>query len=762
MSDARQPDLFSQDVPPWEIDASMECRAASIVFAEPPYGPFHYRIPERLVETIAAGMRVKVPLGKSNRLVLGYCISIETIQSVPSLLKEIHEPVDHEPLCTGNLLKLIQWMSRYYLVPMGQVFEAVVPAGVRGGAGLRTRVMLTPAEHASNEETLASLPIKQRQVLQQLLLAAGSLTTDQLQAMAKCSTGPIQSLRERGLILAHSEQVMDQGPQLAAMEMRVAPPALSADQRHALNAIGASLDSGRHETLLLHGVTGSGKTEVYMQAIERTVAMGRQAIVLVPEISLTPQTRSRFQGRFGRVALLHSHMSDVERHQQWRRIASGQVPVVIGPRSAIFAPLPQLGLIILDEEHETTFKQETIPRYHARDVALQRAVTERIPLILGSATPSLETWHRATNGKYRLISMPRRIQNRPLPTVNVIDLRDPRNAPNKGAISAPLHDAIQETLRQDGQCMLLLNRRGFATSIQCPHCGHVVHCPDCDLPLTHHHDGSKAVCHYCDHTIPTPPMCPKCQFADIRYAGMGTQKLEMEVQRRFPSARIGRMDSDTMRKPGSHERILSEFREGHLQILLGTQMIAKGLDFPNVLLVGIINADTALHFPDFRAAERTFHLVTQVAGRTGRGQRGGEVWLQTFSPDHPAIACASRHDYQAFAEQELGNRVKLGYPPFGSMARMIIRGPNPDLTDAYAKTLARNLNQLRVNLAEEARVLGPAPTPISKLRGLYRFHIMLFANEAATLNRLLGRLLIDLKPPEEIQFVIDIDPVDMQ
>ncbi len=295
-----------------------------------------------------------------------------------------------------------------------------------------------------------------------------------------------------------------------------------------------------------------------------------------------------------------------------------------------------------------------------------------------------------------------------------------------------------------------------------PHCGHVVNCPDCDLALTHHHDGSKAVCHYCDYTIPTPPICPKCQFGDIRYAGLGTQKLEMEVQRRFPSARIGRMDSDTMRKPGSHERILSEFREGRIQILLGTQMIAKGLDFPNVLLVGVINADTALHFPDFRAAERTFHLVTQVAGRTGRGQRGGEVLLQTFSPEHPAIAFASRHDYIGFAEQELANRVRLSYPPFGSMARMIIRGPNPDLTEAYSKTLAKRLNELRINLAEEARILGPAPPPIGKLRGLYRYHIMLFSKTPDVLNRLLSRLLIDIKPPDEVQYVIDIDPIDMQ
>ncbi len=389
-----------------------------------------------------------------------------------------------------------------------------------------------------------------------------------------------------------------------------------------------AIDSGDARTLLLHGVTGSGKTEVYIRAIEHVVRFGRSAIVLVPEISLTPQTRARFESRFDSVAVLHSQMSPTERHYHWQRIRRGEVQVVVGPRSAVFAPLPRLGLIVIDEEHDASFKQDTQPRYHARRVAYQRAAIAKIPLLLGSATPSMESWHATRTGHAELISMPHRIADRPLPAVQLVDLRQ-RDQRTGGAISRPLAMAMADTLREaDGQIILLLNRRGFATTIQCPACGYVVACPECDMPLTHHRDGSKAICHYCDYTIATPPWCPPCRFDGIRYGGLGTQRLEVEVKARFPEIPIARMDSDTMRKPGSHQKVLSAFRSGEIRILLGTQMIAKGLDFPNVLLVGVINADSALHFPDFRAAERTFQLVTQVAGRTGRGNRGGQVIVQ--------------------------------------------------------------------------------------------------------------------------------------
>jgi primosomal protein N' (replication factor Y) (superfamily II helicase) len=754
-----QPELFDTDLPPWQLDAQGECRAASIVFAEAPHGPLHYRIPDELLEQTRPGVRVKVPLGRSNREMLGYCIAVETVQQPPGALKPVAEVLDVEPLCTPRVLELMQWMSRYYLAPLGQVFEAAIPAGVRASAGSRQRMMLYPTPASGDEQQLAKLTAKQREALQMLVQVGGGLTLDQLQKMAGCSSAPIQTLRQAGMIEVRQERVLEElAPRVP---MPTSPPlALSADQRQALKQILEALDSRKSETILLHGITGSGKTEVYMQAIHEVISFGRQAIVLVPEISLTPQTRQRFVQRFGQVAVLHSHMSGVERHHQWRMIASGATSVVIGPRSALFAPVPRLGLIVLDEEHESSFKQDSIPRYHARDVALHRAYLEQVPLVLGSATPSLESWRRAQTGAYRLASLPRRIHNRPLPNVSVIDLRHQKLDVQHNSISRPLYQAMEQTLADKGQILLLLNRRGFATAIQCPQCGHVVACPDCDLPLTHHRDGSKACCHYCDYSIPTPPACPKCRFDGIRYSGQGTQRLEIEVQRRFPNALVARMDSDTMRKPGSHERILQEFSEGKINILLGTQMIAKGLDFPNVLLVGVINADTALHFPDFRAAEKTFQIVTQVAGRTGRGEKPGQVLVQTFSPEHPAIVAASKHDFASFAVEELQKRVQFGYPPHGYLARIIARGPELGQVEAFAEGLLHRLKMVRDQRAITCRILGPAPPPLARLRGKHRIHLMIHTEQAEPLNRLIMLATADLKPPKEVQYVIDIDPMD--
>ena len=756
---SQQPQLFATDVPEWELDAQGECRAARVVFSEAPHGPLDYRVPDQLLEQVQVGVRLKVPLGKSNREMLGYCIAVETVPRAPDALKPVTQVIDAEPLCTPRVLELLQWMSRYYIAPLGQVFEAAIPAGVRASAGSRQRVVLYPGPNAADDQLIAALSAKQQDVVRQLLMADGGVTIDQLQKLADCSSGPIQALRQSGFIDAKQERWIEEiGPTIP--DAALPPLALSADQRQALNRIRTALDSKQQQTILLHGITGSGKTEVYMQAIHEVLSFGRQAIVLVPEISLTPQTRHRFLKRFGQVAVLHSHMSAVERHHQWRKIAAGQAPVVIGPRSAIFAPTPRLGLIVLDEEHEASFKQDTLPRYHARDVALHRAFLEQIPLVLGSATPSLESWKRAQDGQYQLASLPRRIHNRPLPQVTTIDLRQQKPEPGRGAVTRQLHQAVEETLAEKGQILLLLNRRGFATAIQCPQCGHVVGCPECDLPLTHHRDGSKAACHYCDYQIPTPPACPECKFDGIRYSGQGTQRLEIEVQRRFPQANVARMDSDTMRKPGSHERILTQFREGKIDILLGTQMIAKGLDFPNVLLVGVINADTALHFPDFRAAEKTFQLVTQVAGRTGRGEKAGHVLVQTFSPEHPSIAAAAKHDFLTFASQELQQRKQFGYPPHGFLARIIMRGPSLTETEGFAESFVRRLQATRELQGIECRILGPAPPPLAKLRGKYRFHAILQTLEPEPLNKLIVRTIADIKPPKDVQYVIDIDPMD--
>ena len=475
--------------------------------------------------------------------------------------------------------------------------------------------------------------------------AAEPLTPQELARAAGCSPAPIATLAPQGLIRSRTARVSTARQAETALPRERHLP-LNPDQQKALDAVLAALRSQQHRTLLIHGVTGSGKTEVYIQAIEEVVRYGRQAIVLVPEISLTPQTVERFRRRFGAVAVLHSHLSDADRYWHWQRIAEGRVPVVVGARSAIFAPTPHLGLIVLDEEHESTFKQETAPRYHAREVAVARAAAENVPLILGSATPSLESWNRARLGQYQLIEMPRRVLNRPLPEVGTIDLRadgQRGGSAGGGSISRLLHQAIHAALQDDGQVILLLNRRGYSTHIQCPACGEVVRCPDCDIALTHHKTGDQVLCHLCDYRTAPPTCCPACDSGEIRYWGLGTQKLEAEVRARFPNAPLLRMDADTMRARGAHEKALAEFREGKARILLGTQMIAKGLDFPNVTLVGVIQADTALHLPDFRAAERTFHLVTQVAGpdrSRGQGRPGAGADVQPRSPGDPCGGAA--------------------------------------------------------------------------------------------------------------------------
>ncbi len=762
---SHQGELFETQPPPWELAAQDDVAVAAVVFSEAPHGPYDYRIPDELRNDLQPGMRVKVPLGRRKRPISGWCIETKMGSSAQRSLRDVAELIDQQPLCDPPLVRLVTWMSHYYQSPAGQVFDALIPSSVRAGAGTREQTYLSPIRSAMDDAVVAGLPKKQQAALRFLIAAGRPMTASELMVQAQCTADPIRRLKRKGMLQVDVRRVMTGGSstrwQVDDGETQTTHE-LTAQQSAALAQIVTGLDSAKAETFLLHGVTGSGKTEVYIQAIQHTVRFGRSAIVLVPEISLTPQTRGRFERRFRSVAVLHSQMTPAERHYQWQRIRSGDVQVVVGPRSAVFAPLPRLGLIIIDEEHDSSFKQDSQPRYHARKVAHARANSLGIPLVLGTATPSLESWHATATGHAQLIRMPARINDRPMPEVQLVDLRV-RDDRTSGAISRPLHAAVQQTLDEQGQVILLLNRRGFATTIQCPACGHVVACPDCDMPLTHHRDGGKAICHYCDYTIPTPPWCPACRFDGIRYGGLGTQRLEVEVKARFPDARIARMDSDTMRRPGSHQRVLSAFRSGEVDLLLGTQMIAKGLDFPNVLLVGVINADSALHFPDFRAAERTFQLVTQVAGRTGRGHRGGRVIVQTFSPEHPAIQAASQHDYEQFAKTEMVHRSKFNYPPLGSVGRIIIRGGIEEVTEAVADSLLSRLEAARQALGVEVRILGPAPPPISKLRGKYRFHILLQSSLAAELGETIRRATesFTIAEKDDVQYVIDIDPLDM-
>jgi primosomal protein N' (replication factor Y) (superfamily II helicase) len=757
----QQASLFEPDEAPWETDDQSQHQAAIVILPEAPWGPYDYLTPERLRGQVEPGRRVRVPLGRGNRTVVGYCVGLENRLGDRRRLKEIRAVVDGEPLLTPPMLELTRWMADYYLCPLGQVLEAVVPAGVRGRAGTREVTFLhVPTEVAARIAAL-DLPDKQAEVLRTLAASERPLTPAQLAEAAACTLAPINALRKKGLLTAQVRRVQH-------AEVAEAPAeteehfAMTGDQQQSLAAVLQAMRAGRHETILMHGVTGSGKTEVYIRAIEETLHFGKQAIVLVPEISLTPQTRQRFRSRFRNVALLHSHLSPAERHWHWQRIARGEVQVVVGARSAVFAPTPRLGLIVLDEEHDASFKQDAAPRYHARDVALRRAEMEKAPLVLGSATPSLESWRRAQEGAYRLIEMPRRVYDRPMPDVQTLDLRaEWDNHRVRGAISRQLQLAMEHALAADGQVILLLNRRGFSTHIQCPSCGHVVRCRDCDIALTHHREAGQAICHYCDYQTPGPERCPECGFDGIRYSGIGTERLEAEVQARFPGVSCLRMDSDTMQKSGSHESALARFRAGEVKILLGTQMIAKGLDFPNVTLVGVVNADTALHLPDFRAAERTFQLVTQVAGRTGRGDKGGRVLVQTFSPEHPAIQAALRHDYLAFAGRELPNREEYGYPPYSKMVRLVIRGPVETVAEAFADHIAERLAQHNVALGEPVRILGPSAAPIAKLRGKHRFHMLLVCKSGDQLRAIVQEATRDLKPPDDVQWIADVDPLDM-
>ena len=765
-----QQNLFDADPLPWELDASQLQSVAAVVLASGPEGPFDYLVPESMADPadverlVEAGRRLRVPFGRGDRTVVGYCVGVGVKAVDTRRLKSVEGVVDSRALLSPAMLRLTKWMSEYYICPWGQVLEAVVPAGVRGMAGTREVKFLTAAPDAATK--FAALKLRssqQRKVLEVLAASDRPLTAPELAESADCSLAPIKALVKHGLIETASARVASSRDD----EIRPAREIgleLNDDQRAALQTITGALDSGQPAGIVLHGVTGSGKTEVYLQAIEHVASFRRQAIVLVPEISLTPQTVRRFRARFDRVAVLHSHLTDVERHQHWQSIARGEVEVIVGARSAIFAPAPHLGLIVIDEEHETTFKQDQAPRYHARDVAWQRAQAEKIPLVLGSATPSLEAWVRAQQGEFQCISLPKRVMDLPLPNVMTIDMRDPAQTKfGRGAITRPLHQAMIEALRGGGQVMLLLNRRGFSTHIQCPGCGFVLKCEHCDLALTYHRQRNTALCHYCDHEALPPRACPDCKSPAIRYGGVGTQKLEEEVRSRFPDYKCARMDVDSMRQRGSHDNVLSAFHRGEFQILLGTQMIAKGLDFPNVTLVGVINADTALYLPDFRAAERTFQLVAQVAGRTGRGKRGGRVLVQTLNPEHPAIMAAVRHDYPRFASQELTTRRAAHYPPFSSMVRLIVRGPAEATARETAVSLGERMRTAVASMeASGVRVLGPGTAPIARLRGEFRFHLQLQGADGPKLREVVREGVRGFTAPAGVRWIADVDPWDMQ
>jgi primosomal protein N' (replication factor Y) len=745
-----------EPIRPWLVEP--KDLYAQVVFARPVRTTFTYRVPERLRASILAGKRVAVPFGRGNHSEIGYCIEVHSRSPEHRSIKEIESIVDPLPLLSHSMLQLTQWMADYYFCSWGQVLDAVVPRAVKDSSGTRWVWQITPIHPPPADPT--TLPPKQRLAWESLSTQSEPILLDDLCRHARVGPTVIRGLITKGF--AHAQKVRSKTTLDLPMDIaRTKPLELFAHQADAYRKIAEAIDAGIHASFLLHGVTGSGKTEVYLQAISHAVRHGREAIVLVPEISLTPQTIERFRQRFSSVAVLHSHLSDSERHHHWQQIRDGKIQVVIGARSAVFAPCRRLGIIIIDEEHESTFKQETTPRYHAREVALTRGEIESVPIVLGSATPSLESWLRSQRGEAVLLSLPERVGTMTLPQVEAIDLRQEyRKQRGLSAIGPTLAQEMRTCLDAGGQVILLLNRRGFAPALVCPQCGNVERCPHCDISLTFHKHRAQAMCHSCDLMVPAPRQCSKCAHKDIRFTGFGTERLEDEVKARFPNFSLARMDSDTMRSPGHYEAVLTGFRTGDIRILLGTQMIAKGLDFPNVRLVGVISADTARHLPDFRSTEKTFQLIVQVSGRAGRGDQPGRVVVQTFSPEDGAIQLAIRQDYLAFVRQELPDRKAGGYPPFTKLTRIIVRAKQESIARDGAKEWTDRLKKV-AQASTDIVIKGPAPAPVTKLRDYYRFHLQIHTPDAHTRQQLLTQALTDWTPPATIEYAIDVDPMDL-
>jgi len=538
-----------------------------------------------------------------------------------------------------------------------------------------------------------------------------------------------------------------------------APLSLTSEQANVLASVLAKIEKEDHRVFLLHGITASGKTEVYLQAIENVLKKGKTSIVLVPEIALTPQTVERFTSRFGdRVAVVHSALVGSMRYSEWKRIKDGQAKIVVGARSAIFSPVKNLGLIIVDEEHETSYKQEDAPRYHARDVAIARGRLANCSVVLGSATPSLESYYLSTKKKFELIKLTKRIGDKDLPKTKIVDMRMELATRRKLVMfSKVLVDSVQRALDSGQQIMIFLNRRGFSTYINCKKCGLVMKCKGCDSVLVYHYQTKSLVCHYCNARKSAPDICPQCRSSYIKYFGIGTEKVESEIARLFPQARIARMDTDVTKKRGSHSRILGEFKKHNIDILVGTQMIAKGLDFPKVTVVGVVNADVTMNLPDFRASERTFNLLTQVAGRAGRGEEGGEVIIQTYAPEHYSILSASKHDYEKFYEEEIKSRKELKFPPFVHIIKLTCRSRN----EKKAIDTSDNLKKFLVDKLESIEIVGPAPAPVSRIRGYYRWNVLLKGKNRSLMCVAVKKALKSYRTPAGVILTIDVDPISM-
>ena len=751
---------------------------------------FDYLIPPGLTGQVDVGSRVQVPFGA--RKVMG-CVTALAEESAHAKLKSIIKIIGAQTLVTPKVLKLARWIADYYCCAPEIALKSVLPEVVRKEqSGWRERLFVRALPIVSE---LPKLPKRQRDIWN-IIEERREMPMQELLELAETTASTIRRLEDKGLVEI-SSQISERDPYAREHILPTQPLPLNAAQAQALERIKVSIKcdgntnaqssivhSPSSNTFLLHGVTGSGKTEVYLQAIAHALEQGKGAIVLVPEISLTPQTVERFKARFSSgklqtlVAVLHSHLSAGERHDEWHKIRQGRARIVIGARSAIFAPVDPLGLVIVDEEHEHTYKQEETPRYHARDVAIMRGRMEGAPVVLGSATPSLESYYNCRIGKYTLLELPERVDEQKMPQVRVVDMRQAaRNEKGTPIFSPQLKEAISKRLETGQQTILFLNRRGYSTSLQCPKCGYVCGCPNCSISLTYHRMEQKLCCHICGHSEQVPAVCPNesCKNPAIRFAGTGTQRVEDTLAKLFPNARVKRMDADTMKRKDDYRKILGDFRTGKIDILVGTQMIAKGLHFPNVTLVGIIFADLALHQPDFRAGERTFQLLTQVAGRAGRGDIEGEVVVQAFTPFHPAIQFARRHDFNGFYEQEMEFRGQLKYPPFSRVALLTLKGRNEEKVKFSAEHLRRALEKTfpesttpSANAAldsgrrtSDLLISGPAPAPLLRAETFYRYQIMLRTQRMSALSRELAKIIQEITLPEDVSLAVDIDPVDL-
>ncbi|HEY5079510.1 MAG TPA: primosomal protein N' [Opitutaceae bacterium] len=729
----------------------------------------HYKVPEAMRPLAAVGSLVRVPVGNAMRL--GVIGVVGPPEDYPvDRLKSVAQVVYPFPALTPDLLDLARWMAGYYAAPLDSVIEAMIPAAVRRGDRVKEARFLSVARKLLPEE-IAALARKAPAQSRLYALLAGQIRPqpkELILARAAASVSSVRALVVRGVVREDVTRVEREAyaDERAHGELVAAQPHdLNPEQAAAVAALAGPLAARKFGVTLLHGITGSGKTEVYLRAVQAALEAGGGVIMLVPEVALTPQAVARLRSRLEAIApghrcvVWHSHLGEGERLDGWLALASGEVRVVVGARSAVFAPVKDLRLIVVDEEHEPAYKQDESPRYHGRDVAVMRARLCGAQCLLGSATPSLESHANAVAGRYRLLRLTRRVDSRSLPSFTVVDMRiEAVRQRGSTALSRQLVDAMQGRFERKEQTILFINRRGYSSSMQCRKCGSVEECPHCSISMTYHRTDETLRCHLCGEQRPAPLRCAKCGAPDIRWRGLGTQRVEEAVRRVLPRARIERMDTDTMTRKNLFREILGDFRRGKIDVLVGTQMIGKGLDFPNVTLVGLVDADLSMHIPDFRANERTFQLLVQVAGRAGRGDTAGEVVVQSFTPKAEAIQFARHADYDGFAGAELSVRREFGYPPQRHLIRHLFRGPNPDKLKFFAEQWAK---RVRESLGARVELRGPAPAPIEKIRDEYRWQLWYFVASVTKVIGDLSALRDGFEWPDGITQMLDVDPMNL-